>query len=86
MNWGTGCHLLMKRLKFKTSGELLIVLEDMPQIDNKQNTKDVNMYMVGLRMSFHVGCLSTRFKMIMGWRCSCVDEHKPLTNHDMVAY
>ena len=33
MNWGTGCHLLMKRLKFKTSGELLIVLEDMPQID-----------------------------------------------------
>ena len=38
-----------------------------------------------LRVSSHVGRSPTRFQIMMGWRCSHVNKHKPPTNHIMVA-
>ena len=53
------------------------------ETDNPQNNPK---YMHSIKVSSHVGRLVTEFSVIVGRRCSHVNEHKQPTNHIMVAY
>ena len=58
----------------------------MPQNSVSDNITHVTLNIINgallvvVRVRLHVGCLPTRFWIIVSWRCSRVDKHKPPIN------